>query len=155
MSDEWIETSVKQIKEADKERRRRDELEMHRADKLGAHEGAMWKALVKSLKATAEKFNANFPYEGTKHLTFEDERSDSIAVVSGRDVSMRLSMDSELHSINYDVWDGNNKKVNEGTVPLGFTKDWEVCFIVESRPVSTEKLTQLLLDQLIKFYLES
>lgn len=152
MSDDWIEKKVRQIKTMDEDRRRHERLELLRADKISSHESSMWKELVKSTKATVEKFNAHFPHDTSKRFTIENERYDRIDIVSGMDVSLCLSVNEELHGVDFDLWK-ENKKLKEGVVVLDVNETGDVRYIVADRPVSIEKLSEILLDELVAFYL--
>jgi hypothetical protein len=147
MSDEWIETAAKRIKQAEEDKKRRESFELMRAGKISARGLGMFGELQEVLKAAVQKLNEHFP-DKEKRLTVEGIRHNAITIHGSRsEASLELNYDADVDELNYDLSKGTGS--NEGKIRFGFNEDGEVRFMMNDRPFSIEKLAEKLLEELL------
>jgi hypothetical protein len=147
MSDQWIQETVKRIKESDEEKKRRMSYEMMREQKLGSAGLEMFAELQKSIKAAIEQLDSHFALTA-KRLKVGRATYDEMEIEGAHsDHNLFLKFNSDLNHLDVDLSNGNS--TNEVKIPLGFNEDGEVRFIYQDRPVPIKRLAEVLLDSLI------
>ena len=144
MSDQWIQGTAKRIRDAEAEKKRREDFEMMRERKLSNAGLDMFTELRQHLKDAVAKLNEHLK---EKRLTLGRNSYDEIEVEGGRDASLCLKFDDDAHRLEVDMSSGSHSQTKQ--VRLDFDEASEVRFIYEDRPVTTQRFAEILLDALI------
>jgi len=149
MSDQWIEGTIKRIRDAEEEKKRRENFEYMREQKLGAAGFEMFSALQKHLTNAVKQINEKL---GTKRLTFGPTRYDEMEIEGVKDTRLHLKFDDDSHRIKlYVSRDGHSSE--ESTIKLDFNEDGEVRFRYKDRANTSMELAESLIDTLIDLQL--
>jgi len=148
MSDQWIQETVKRIRDAEEEKKRRENFEYMREQKLNSAGFKMFEELQKQIKDGVTKLNEKL---GTQRLSLGATRYDEMTAAGANETQLFVKFNDDAHYLEADVSRGNSS--NKTQIPLGFNEDGEVRFISEGRPVLANRLAELLLDAMIDLQL--
>lgn len=148
MSDQWIQETVKRIRDAEEEKKRRENFEYMREQKLNSAGFKIFEELQKHIKDGVTKLNEKL---GTQRLSLGTTRYDEMTVEGANETELFVKFNDDAHYLEVDVSRGDGS--NPRQIPLGFNEDGDVRFINDDRPASANRLAELLLDALIDLQL--
>ena len=149
MSDEWIESTVKRIKQHEEDQRRTKDYELLRETKIGRAEGGLFEELQKTLKATIEKLNERFP--GSEKRYGIKTRWDEIELTGPHELSFDIKHDSDKHELDLSLYVGTSSQPRiDDQVKIDLNESEEVCFKWQGSCIGVTKLAQALLDLVIE-----
>jgi len=100
MSDDWIQETVKRIRQAEAEKKRRESFEMMREQKLGAAGFDMFSELQKHLKNAVTKLNEKL---GSQRLTVGPTRYDEMSIEGTGETRLYLKFEDDSHRLEVDI----------------------------------------------------
>jgi|GEM_PF-3519947 len=149
MSDAWIRATVTRMKQAEEDRRQAEKYALLKERHISARELSIFSDLQQEIKSAIEKINEHF---SDKWLSLGRVTHDRMEInTSLPEVGLSLHYDSDSRVLEYYVHKKSGKK--EGSATLDVTKG-EVHYVLDGKPLTSLRLAENFLDQLINATLE-
>lgn len=146
MADDWIDQTVNRIQQHREDRKRTQDYELLREQKIGRAEGTLFEDLQKELKAKVAALNERLP---EKPLNIKTTWN-SVEITGPREVSLDIKHDSDKHELDLSLYVASSHPQIDDLVKIDLNESEEACFKWQGSYIGATNLAHALLDLVIE-----
>lgn len=146
MADDWIDKTINRIQQHKEDRKRTQDYELLREQKIGRGEDKLFEDLQKELKAKVAGLNERL---SEKPLNIKTSWN-SVEITGPREVSLDIQHDSDKHELDLSLYVASTHPKIDDLVKIDLNESEEVCFKWQGSCIGAIKLAHALLDLVIE-----
>ncbi|HSE16300.1 MAG TPA: hypothetical protein VLB46_04565 [Pyrinomonadaceae bacterium] len=145
MADDWLDKTINRIQQHKEDRKRTQDYELLREQKIGRGEHKLFEDLQKELKTQVAALNERLSEKPLGIITSWK----SVEITGPREVSLDIQHDSDKHELDLSFYVASSHPQIDELVKIDLNESEEVCFKWQGSCIGAIKLAHALLDLVI------